>query len=120
MDGRIPNIVFRSFMVKDPALIARVLTERPDDFPKPMLAAEGLRPLLDRSVFVTIAEVWKRQRQIINPAFEGSRLRDTLPAIWAAGDTPAAWLTEGVVEIYEQTSHTAADVIFRTLLFILI
>ena len=111
---------FRSLVVKDPALIARVLTERPDDFPKPMLAAEGLRPFIDRSVFVTNAKVWKRRRQIINPAFAGSRLRDTLPAMWAAGDTSAAKLTEGVAEIHEQTSHTAADDISRMLLFILI
>ena len=111
---------FSSLVVKDPTLIARVLTERPDGFPKPMRAAECLRPLLNRSVFVTNAEVWKRQSQIINPAFEGSRLRDTLPAMWAAGDTQAAKLTEGAAEIHEQTSHTAADVISRTLLFILI
>ncbi len=106
---------FRSYLVNDPALIARVLNERPDDFPKSLRIAEGLRPLLGRSVFVTNGEVWKRQRRIIDPAFEGGRLRDTLPAIWAAGQAAAARLTEGVVEIEEQTSHAAADVIFRTL-----
>lgn len=106
---------FRSYLVNDPALIVRVLTERPDDFPKSMRVAEGLRPLLGRSVFVTNGEVWRRQRRIIDPAFEGGRLRDTLPAIWAAGQAAAARLGEGLVEIEQQTSHAAADVIFRTL-----
>jgi cytochrome P450 len=41
-------------------------------------------PLLGNSVFVTNGEVWKRQRRIIDPAFEGGRLRDTYPAMWAA------------------------------------
>ncbi len=106
---------FRSYLINDPALIARVLTERPDDFPKSLRIAEGLRPLLGKSVFVTNGEVWKRQRRIIDPAFEGGRLRDTLPAIWAAGQAAVARLSEGVTEIEAQTSHAAADVIFRTL-----
>lgn len=106
---------FRSYMVNDPALIARVLSERPDDFPKSLRIAEGLRPLLGQSVFVTNGEVWKRQRRIIDPAFEGGRLRETFPAMWAAGEAAVARLGEGVVEIEEQTSHAAADVIFRTL-----
>ena len=82
---------FRSYMVNDPALIARVLSERPDDFPKSYRVGEGLRPLLGNSVFVTNGEVWKRQRRIIDPAFEGGRLRDTFPAILAGGCGAAAF-----------------------------
>ena len=66
---------FRSYLINDPALIARVLTERPDDFPKSRRIGEGLRPLLGNSVFVTNGEVWKRQRRIIDPAFAGGRRR---------------------------------------------
>ncbi|MGV8984947.1 MAG: cytochrome P450 [Cypionkella sp.] len=106
---------FRSYLINDPALIARVLSERPEDFPKSMRVAEGLRPLLGQSVFVSNGEVWKRQRRIIDPAFEGGRLRDALPSIWAAGHAAVARLNEGVTEIEAQTSHAAADVIFRTL-----
>ena len=106
---------FRSYLINDPALIACVLSERPADFPKSMRVAEGLRPLLGQSVFVTNGEVWKRQRRIIDPAFEGGRLRDTLPSMWAAGLAAVARLTVGVTEIEKQTSHAAADVIFRTL-----
>ena len=45
------------------------------------LIGAGLRPLLDNSVFLTNGETWKRQRRIIDPAFEGRRLRDTFPAM---------------------------------------
>jgi cytochrome P450 len=106
---------FRSYLINDPALIARVLTERPEDFPKSMRIAEGLRPLLGRSVFVTNGAEWQRQRRIIDPAFEGGRLRGTLPAMWAAGLAAVARLAPGPVEVEAQTAHAAADVIFRTL-----
>ncbi len=52
---------------------------------------------------------------MIDPAFEGGRLRDTYPAMWAAGQAAVARLPRGQVEIEEQMSHAAADVIFRTL-----
>ena len=106
---------FRSYLCNDPALVNRVLVERPDDFPKSNRIREGLNPLLGNSVFVTNGEVWKRQRRIIDPAFEGGRLRDTFPAMWAAGQAAVARMPLGEVEVEEEMSHAAADVIFRTL-----
>ena len=110
---------FRSYLVNDPHLIKRVLNERPDDFPKSDRIGAGLRPLLGESVFLTNGETWKRQRRIIDPAFEGGRLRETFPAMWAAGEAAVArmhGLADGQPhDIEPETSHAAADVIFRTL-----
>ena len=110
---------FRSYMCNDPALVDLVLKQRPEDFPKSSRIAEGLRPLLRNSVFVTNGAVWERQRRIIDPAFEGGRLRDTFPAIWAAGQGMVERMAQRAdgqpVEIEFETSHAAADVIFRTL-----
>ena len=106
---------FRSYMVNDPTLIDMVLKERPDDFPKSDRIGEGLRPLLGNSVFLTNGETWKRQRRIIDPAFEGGRLRDTFPAMWAAAEAACARIGAGEVEVEAEMSHAAADVIFRTL-----
>ncbi|MCB6176573.1 cytochrome P450 [Rhodobacter sp. Har01] len=106
---------FRSYLCNDPALVTRVLNERPDDFPKSNRIREGLAPLLGRSVFVTNGEEWKRQRRIIDPAFEGGRLKDTYPAMLAAAQAAVARMPEGEVEVEEAMSHAAADVIFRTL-----
>ncbi|MEL6449741.1 MAG: cytochrome P450 [Pseudomonadota bacterium] len=106
---------FRSYMMNQPDLVRTVLKDRPDDFPKSDRIGEGLRPLLGNSVFLTNGDTWKRQRRIIDPAFEGGRLRETFPAMWDASEAAAARLGTGVVEIEEQTSHAAADVIFRTL-----
>ncbi len=109
---------FRSFLLNQPDLVKTVLKDRPDDFPKSNRISEGLRPLLGNSVFLTNGEVWKRQRQIIDPAFEGGRLKDTFPAMRASAEATVVRLAERVgapVEIEEETSHAAADVIFRTL-----
>ena len=110
---------FRSFLCNDPALVDLVLKERPRDFPKSERIREGLKPLLGNSVFITNGATWERQRRIIDPAFEGGRLRDTFPAMWDAGIAAVERLrplADGApVEIEAQTSHAAADVIFRTL-----
>ena len=108
---------FRSYLVNDPALVKRVLKERPDDFPKSDRIGAGLRPLLGNSVFLTNGDVWKSQRRIIDPAFEGGRLRDTYGAIYAAAQASVARMQSGlgVQDIEPEMSHTAADVIFRTL-----
>lgn len=110
---------FRSYMCNQPELVDLVLRGRPDDFPKSDRIREGLTPLLGNSVFVTNGETWKRQRRIIDPAFEGGRLREVFPAMWDAGQAAVARLrplADGQpLEIEAQTSHAAADVIFRTL-----
>ncbi|WP_417724080.1 cytochrome P450 [Salipiger sp.] len=109
---------FRSYLVNDPQIVRTVLRERPADFPKSGRVAEGLRPLLGRSVFLTNGAEWQRQRRIIDPAFEGGRLRETFPAMLAAAGAARDRLERRVgevVEIEAETSHAAADVIFRTL-----
>ncbi|EAU47492.1 cytochrome P450 [Salipiger bermudensis] len=109
---------FRSYLVNQPDLVKTVLKDRPLDFPKSERISEGLRPLLGESVFLTNGAQWQRQRRIIDPAFEGGRLRETYPAMWAASRAALARLSARAgetVEIEEQTSHAAADIIFRTL-----
>ncbi|AWZ21622.1 cytochrome P450 family protein [Roseovarius sp. TM1035] len=110
---------FRSYLCNDTGLVDLVLKQRPDDFPKSARVSEGLRPLLGQSVFVTNGETWKRQRRIIDPAFEGGRLRDTFAAMVTAGQGAVARLAPladgSGFDIEGHTSHAAADVIFRTL-----
>ena len=72
---------FSSYLINQPELVKLVLKERPDDFPKSGRVSEGLRPLLGDGVFLTNGELWKRQRRIIDPAFEGGRLRETFPSM---------------------------------------
>ena len=109
---------FQSYMINQPALVKTILKERPNDFPKSDRIGEGLRPLLGNSVFLTNGETWKRQRRIIDPAFEGGRLRESFAAMWDASEACAArlgGLAGQEIEVEAEASHAAADVIFRTL-----
>lgn len=108
--------LFRSFLINEPELIAEVLQDRPLAFPKSDRVGEGLRPLLGNSVFLTNGDTWQRQRRIIDPAFEGGRLRDNFAAMQDAGRAALARLTPGaVIDAEEMASFLAADIIFRTL-----
>ena len=113
-DYRLPGL-FRSVLVNDPTLIDEVLRQRPMEFPKSDRVGRGLRPLLGRSVFLTNGAEWQRQRRIVDPAFEGGRLRDAFPSMLAAARAGAERLSPGVHEIERAASHAAADVIFRAL-----
>ena len=108
-----------SFTCNDPQLIDTILRKRPMDFPKSPRMAAGLQPLLGNSSFISNGETWLHQRRIIDPAFEGGRLREAFPAMWdatQAGTARLAALADGRdIDIEPQTSHIAADVIFRTL-----
>ena len=110
---------FHSYMCNDPELVDTVLKDRPRDFPKSERIRVGLKPLLGDSVFITNGALWEHQRRIIDPAFEGGRLRTVFPAMWDAGVSAVERLMPRAngdpVEIEAETSHAAMDVIFRTL-----
>ncbi len=110
---------FKSYFINDPDLVDHVLNKDPDSFPKSEIIKGALYTLLGNSVFVTNGETWKRQRRIIDPAFEGGRLRDVFPSMVTAGQAAVArlnGLADGrAVEVEEQASQMAADIIFRTL-----
>ncbi|NRB01117.1 MAG: cytochrome P450 [Rhodobacteraceae bacterium] len=106
---------FRSILANDPTILRTVLQERPEDFPKSDRIGEGLRPLLGQSVFITNGTLWARQRRIIDPAFEGGRIAETLPVILAASDAATRRMRPGQLDAEEAMSHATADVIFRAL-----
>ena len=108
---------FRSFLINEPDLIREVLNERPLEFPKSKRIGAGLRPLLGNSVFVANGAEWQRQRRIIDPAFEGGKLKEAFPSMLQAADAAVMRVRncEKNFEIEEQASFAAADVIFRTL-----
>lgn len=107
--------MFRSFMINQTDLISEVLQKRPVDFPKSDRMAEGLRPLLGQSVFVTNGKVWQRQRRIIDPAFAQGRLKDSFQSVCDAAVAASERAQSGVTDVQPLCNHAAADVIFRAL-----
>ncbi len=110
---------FRSYLCNDPKLVDLVLKQRPMDFPKSERLRVGLKPLLGESIFISNGETWAHQRRIIDPAFEGGRLRIVFPAMWDSGMAAVERLAKVAddkpVEVEAQASHLAMDVIFRAL-----
>ncbi len=110
---------FRSYLCNDPELVDLVLKQRPMDFPKSERMRVGLKPLLGESIFISNGALWARQRRIIDPAFEGGRLRSVFPAMWDSGVAMVNRLRPSAdgtpVEMEGHCSHVAMDVIFRTL-----
>ena len=112
---RLPR--FWSFFVNDPQVLRTVLKERPDDFPKSEIINATLASLLGTGVFVSNGDLWKHQRRIIDPAFEGGKLRHNFQSMLDVADDAVARLKTrtGAIEIEEEASQIAADIIFRTL-----
>jgi cytochrome P450 len=111
---------FRSYFINDPKLVDHVLNKDPDNFPKSQIIKGALYSLLGDGVFVSNGEAWKRQRRIIDPAFEGGRLRDVFPSMVVAAEDAITRLqklseNDAPIEMEEQASQLAADIIFRTL-----
>ncbi len=110
----------QSFLLNEPALAQDVLQASVHDYPKSGRVREGLVPLLGNSVFVSNGKSWERQRRIIDPAFEGGRLRESFDAMRAAMEAARqrlARLAEAGAPFEAEAfcSYLAADVIFRTL-----
>jgi len=118
---RLPGMRQRyTYTVREPAAMREVLVDRAADFPKSRLMYSMLEPLIGYSVFVSNGETWRKQRAIIDEAFEHARLRDIFPKMRDAADGLCARLSAhaadgDVVAIDREATQVAADIIFRTI-----
>ena len=114
------NLPFTRIVIPtQPDLVKRVLVDEAEDFPKSRMMADMLELLLGDSIFVSNGEVWKRQRRMMNPAFEQARIKvvfdlmlDAADALFARMDRLAG---QTETSIDEEMTHVTADIIFRTI-----
>jgi cytochrome P450 len=117
--GEVGLLFRRLYVVNQPELVRRVLIEEAERFPKSTIIADMLELLMGDSIFVSNGEVWKRQRRMMNPAFEQARIkivfdrmREAVEAFVVRFDAAA----EGrPVDIDVEMTHVTADIIFRTI-----
>jgi cytochrome P450 len=109
----------RLYVVNQPELVRRVLIEESERFPKSTIIADMLELLTGNSIFVSNGEIWKRQRRMMNPAFEQARIkivfdlmREAVEALIARFDILTG---KGPVDIDVEMTHVTADIIFRTI-----
>lgn len=110
---------FELFVVNDPNEVRRVMVDEVRDFPKSELLHRLLEPLLGSSIFTTNGEVWSKQRELLRPSFEMTRIGKVFELMCEAADDMMERFshTENeFIEVDEMMTFTTADVIFRTIM----
>jgi cytochrome P450 len=106
-------------IANQPELIKRILIDESENFPKSRMMSNMLELLLGDSIFVSNGEVWKRQRRMMNPAFEDMRVKVVFDLMMQANDALLARLDKQAngeeVMIDIEMTHVTADIIFRTI-----
>lgn len=107
------------YFVNQPDLVQEILLGDVDKYPKSDLMATMLELLLGESIFVSNGELWKQQRRMMDPAFEGTRIKAIFPLMREAVEAMATRFAAGAVGADTQAdlemTHVTADVIFRTI-----
>jgi cytochrome P450 len=107
------------YFLNKPDLVNRVLVKESDKFPKSISMGSMLEFLMGEGVFVSNGELWRRQRRMLDPAFNQARIKDVFPLMReAAEEMGARFRTHAdgdVLPIDEETTHVTADIIFRTI-----
>ncbi|MEL7538748.1 MAG: cytochrome P450 [Pseudomonadota bacterium] len=107
-------------LVNDPDAVRDVMTDPLGIFPKNDLFVGALEPLVGDSIFVSHGETWRKQREMIDPAFSQLRIRQAYPAmvdaVRAADERLAEVADSGEpLSLDVLTSQLTADVICRTI-----
>ncbi|ANE35946.1 cytochrome p450 family protein [Campylobacter iguaniorum] len=118
--GRVKMPGFDLCVVNDPKEVKRIMVDDVKEFPKSDMLHELLEPLLGVSIFTTNGEVWKKQRELLRPSFEMTRISKVFDLMSdAAADMMSkfrAYKDGSVVEVDEHMTFVTADVIFRTIM----
>ncbi|MYZ47924.1 cytochrome P450 [Propylenella binzhouense] len=117
--GRIWTPLRSVYFVNEAELIDRVLVTDAEHFPKSDSMGRMLDSLIGNGIFIANGEAWRRQRRMLNPAFEAARVQDVFTLMRDAVDAMADRLGRAApgepVAIDVETTHVTADIIFRTI-----
>ena len=80
----------RVYFVNQPDLVNRVLVKDADKFPKSIAMGSMLEFLMGTGVFVSNGELWRKQRRMLDPAFNQARIQDVFPLMRVATEEMAA------------------------------
>lgn len=109
----------RFYFLTQPDIVDRILKGDNDLYPKSDLMGTVLHQILGNGVFVSNGEVWKRQRQMMNPAFEFARISEVFPLMMQAAEAMKERLDKVAdgreVSVDFEMTHVTADIIFRTI-----
>ncbi|HEB8447498.1 TPA: cytochrome P450 [Campylobacter jejuni] len=115
---KMPN--FDLYVINDTKEVKRIMVDEVREFPKSAFLHELLSPLLGESIFTTNGEVWKKQRELLRPSFEMTRINKVFnlmsEAVADMMDRFSKYPNHAVIEVDEAMTFITADVIFRTIM----
>ena len=106
-------------LVNEPELVRGVMTDPTGIYPKNDLMVGALEPLVGDSIFVSSGKRWRRQRDMIDPAFSHIRLTRAFASMRAAVDDYETHLDHLAARgesfsLDMAMSNLTADIICRT------
>ncbi|EMA9338114.1 cytochrome P450 [Campylobacter jejuni] len=115
---KMPN--FDLYVINDTKEVKRMMVDEVREFPKSAFLHELLSPLLGESIFTTNGEVWKKQRELLRPSFEMTRINKMFnlmsEAVADMMDRFSKYPNHAIIEVDEAMTFITADVIFRTIM----
>ncbi|MDD2781610.1 cytochrome P450 [Sulfuricurvum sp.] len=118
--GRVKMPGLDLHVINQPDLVHRVLVDEVKEFPKNQLLGHLLEPLLGESIFTTNGDQWKKQREMLNPSFEMTRISHVFGLMNdAVKEMKLRLLGDGAehrLDIDPEMTYVTADIIFRTIL----
>ncbi|EOH3812244.1 cytochrome P450 [Campylobacter jejuni] len=115
---KMPN--FDLYVINDTKEVKRMMVDEVREFPKSAFLHELLSPLLGESIFTTNGEVWKKQRELLCPSFEMTRINKVFnlmsEAVADMMDRFSKYPNHAIIEVDEAMTFITADVIFRTIM----
>lgn len=117
--GRVKMPGFDLYVVNDVKEVKRIMVDEVKEFPKSELLHRLLEPLLGVSIFTTNGDVWKKQRELLMPSFEMTRINKVFELMKDAANDLLIRLEKkdkDFIDADEEMTFVTADVIFRTIM----
>lgn len=107
-------------LINDSELCKQVLADKQGIYPKNDLMVGALEGLVGNSLFVSSGESWRRQREMIDPAFSQLRINTAFASMNRAVDDYQTLLDAHIEKqetfsLDKAMSHLTADIICRTI-----
>lgn len=104
------------YVVLDPAAVKRVLVSAEDRFRKPDFQRDLLGPLIGHGLLTSEGDLWRAQRERIQPAFFGDRLQGYAELVdEVTDDVTASWQAGGRIDVEREMTALTLRVISRAL-----
>jgi cytochrome P450 len=101
-------------------LVKKIMIDEVDKYPKNHLLHELLEPLLGESIFTSNGCQWRKQRDLMNPAFARARVGEVFDLMQQACDDMMMRFTQCKQntphDMDAEMTFVTADIIFRTIM----